>query len=202
MDLKFSFPLIFWLILRMIQEKHWEYNAMATESRESTACEDEKGVWRCQGSIEKGGVNGSVCTVCVCVLTCSIVSGEQISSPRRIMERWVRTSDSWKASKPSSSLAFVTTERWTKMLLHLCDTAGRVVFIPTQVNSPCLVVIWAPPAVMNSMFPSCKTPDSSLNMSLISSSVNWSTFRASYAETRAEQGIRCCMGEVQPVVEM
>ena len=41
MDLKFSFPLIFWLILRMIQEKHWEYNAMATESRESTACEDE-----------------------------------------------------------------------------------------------------------------------------------------------------------------
>ena len=26
----------------MIQEKHWEYNAMATESRESTACNDEK----------------------------------------------------------------------------------------------------------------------------------------------------------------
>lgn len=41
MDLKFSFPFIFWLILRMIQEKHWEYNAMATESLESTACKDE-----------------------------------------------------------------------------------------------------------------------------------------------------------------
>lgn len=25
----------------MIQEKHWEYNAMATESRESTACKNE-----------------------------------------------------------------------------------------------------------------------------------------------------------------
>lgn len=37
MDLKLSFPLIFWLILAMIQEKHWEYNAMATESRESIA---------------------------------------------------------------------------------------------------------------------------------------------------------------------
>lgn len=37
MDLKLSFPLIFWLIRVMIQEKHWEYNAMATESRESIA---------------------------------------------------------------------------------------------------------------------------------------------------------------------
>lgn len=37
MDLKLSFPLIFWLILVMIQEKHWEYNAMATESLESIA---------------------------------------------------------------------------------------------------------------------------------------------------------------------
>lgn len=41
-DLKFSFPLTFWLILRMIQEKHWEYNAIATESRESTACNNER----------------------------------------------------------------------------------------------------------------------------------------------------------------
>lgn len=43
MDLKFSFPLIFWLIFRMIQEKHCEYNAMATESRESTACDSGGG---------------------------------------------------------------------------------------------------------------------------------------------------------------
>ncbi len=76
MDLKFSFPLIFWLILRMIQEKHWEYNAMATESRESTACNDEKetrgsvrvGMWVCQRgrrSIKMGRIN--VCVhECVC----------------------------------------------------------------------------------------------------------------------------------------
>lgn len=42
MDLKLSFPLIFWLILMMIQEKHWEYSAMATESRESTAWKPER----------------------------------------------------------------------------------------------------------------------------------------------------------------
>lgn len=47
MDLKFSLPLIFWFILRMIQEKHWEYNAMATESRESMACNREKVCWNC-----------------------------------------------------------------------------------------------------------------------------------------------------------
>lgn len=75
MDLKFSFPLIFWLILRMIQEKHWEYNAMATESRESTACNDEReargsvrvGVWVCQRqrSIKTRRIN--VCVhMCVC----------------------------------------------------------------------------------------------------------------------------------------
>lgn len=38
MDLKFSFPLIFWFIFKMIHEKHWEYSAMATESLESMAC--------------------------------------------------------------------------------------------------------------------------------------------------------------------
>lgn len=48
-----------------------------------------------------------------------------------------------------------------------------------HINPPCLVVICAPPAVMNSMFPNWSTPDRSLNMSLISSSVNWSTFSAS-----------------------
>lgn len=37
----------------MIQEKHWEYNAMATESRESTACSDEKET--------QGSVLGRVC---------------------------------------------------------------------------------------------------------------------------------------------
>lgn len=29
----------------MIQEKHWEYNAMATESLESTACNRKKVSW-------------------------------------------------------------------------------------------------------------------------------------------------------------
>lgn len=53
---------------------------------------------------------------------------------------------------------------------------------PWTVPWPCLVVIWAPPAVMNSMLPSCKTPDSNLNMSLISSSVNSNTFSASYTK--------------------
>lgn len=44
------------------------------------------------------------------IVTCSTVSGEQISSPLRIMERWVNTSESWKESRPSSSLTLLTTE--------------------------------------------------------------------------------------------
>ncbi|TNN48893.1 hypothetical protein EYF80_040916 [Liparis tanakae] len=39
---------------------------------------------------------------------------------------------------------------------------------------------------MNSTFPSCRTPDSSLNMSLISSSPNSSTFSASCTRRREE----------------
>lgn len=63
-----------------------------------------------------------MCTTCVtntqesvifrvgCGVTCSTVSGEQISSPLRIMERCVNTSDSWKESSPSNSLTLLTTE--------------------------------------------------------------------------------------------
>lgn len=52
------------------------------------------------------------------VVTCSTVSGEQISSPLRIMERWVNTSDSWKESRPSSSLTLLTTETNTHVDKH------------------------------------------------------------------------------------
>lgn len=44
---------------------------------------------------------------------------------------------------------------------------------------PPLEVIWAPPAVINSMLPIWRTADSNLNTSLISSSVNSITFKAS-----------------------
>lgn len=53
-----------------------------------------------------------------CVVTCSTVRGEQISSPLRIMERWVNTSDNWKESRPSSSLTLLTTE--TNTSTHRC----------------------------------------------------------------------------------
>lgn len=53
-----------------------------------------------------------------CVVTCSTVSGEQISSPLRIMERWVNTSDSWKESRPSRSLTLLTTATHTHT--HTC----------------------------------------------------------------------------------
>jgi len=43
-------------------------------------------------------------------LTCSTVRGELISSPRRIMDLCVSTSESWKASKPSRSLAMFSTD--------------------------------------------------------------------------------------------
>lgn len=79
-----------------------------------------------------------------------------------------------------------------KDVLHFCNISIQVLLFPhSHVNWPCLVVIWAPPAVMNSMFPSCKTPDSSLNMSLISSSVNSNTFSASYADKSTVREIRC-----------
>lgn len=42
-------------------------------------------------------------------LTCSTVRGELISSPRRIMDLCVSTSESWKASKPRRSLAIFST---------------------------------------------------------------------------------------------
>lgn len=45
----------------------------------------------------------------ISLLTCSTVRGELISSPRRNMDLWVRTSDNWKVSKPSSSLALFNT---------------------------------------------------------------------------------------------
>lgn len=142
-------------------------------------------VWVCREEPEIDEEMENKC-VYICVLTCSIVSGEQISSPLRIIERWVSTSDSWKASRPSSSLALVTTERCTEMCYTSATQLSKFDFFLTHctwaVNRPCLVVIWAPPAVMNSMFPSCKTPDSSLNMSLISSSVNSNTFSASYKQ--------------------
>lgn len=129
MDLKFSFPLIFWLILRMIQEKHWEYNAMATESRESIACSNE-GETQGRNEMSNGTMSGrgrnqtwrgklKCVYMHVCIGTCSIVSGEQISSPLRIMERWVMTSDSWKASSPNSSLALVTTGNMDKDMLNI-----------------------------------------------------------------------------------
>lgn len=38
-----------------------------------------------------------------CSLTCSTVSGVEISSPLRIMERWVSTSASWSEFRPRSS---------------------------------------------------------------------------------------------------
>lgn len=53
-----------------------------------------------------------------CVVTCSTVRGEQISSPLRIMERWVNTSDSWKESRPSSSLTLLTTATHTATWIH------------------------------------------------------------------------------------
>lgn len=52
-------------------------------------------------------------------LTCSTVRGELISSPRRIMDLCVSTSESWKGSKPRRSLATFSTERKTHVfLLH------------------------------------------------------------------------------------
>lgn len=57
------------------------------------------------------------------VYTCSIVSGEQISSPLSIMDRWVRTSDSWKASRPSSSLALLTTGSTDKHVLDFYNSS-------------------------------------------------------------------------------
>lgn len=142
MDLKFSIPLIFWLILRMIHEKHWEYKAIATESRESTA-------WK--RSINPKVWSGHVCTVqlymCymrINVLTCSIVSGEQISSPLRIIERWVRTSESWKASSPSSSLTLVITGRRTEMhYIHTnspflkASVGNALTLLSSDLSAPC-----------------------------------------------------------------
>lgn len=58
-----------------------------------------------------------------CTVTCSTVSGEQISSPLRIMERWVNTSDSWKESRPSNSLTLLTTETHTDRLVVECVCA-------------------------------------------------------------------------------
>lgn len=59
------------------------------------------------------------------VVTCSTVRGEQISSPLRIMERWVNTSDSWKESRPSSSLTLLTTETHTDVHCVECISSAE-----------------------------------------------------------------------------
>lgn len=84
-------------------------------------------------------------------LTCSTVRGELISSPRRIMDLCVSTSESWKASKPRRSLAMFSTNNkgghalfscmdphhlWGNPSLQLCEEIPET---PTrQVTKPSL----------------------------------------------------------------
>lgn len=184
MDLKFSLPLIFWFILRMIQEKHWEYNAMATESLESMACNREKVCWSWLLCVwGRWRINVCIPDLLYSERGAYFLPSEDygtLSQDLRQLEgvqtqQLAGVSDHWKSDKDAEN-TFVF---W----FHISRLTLRV-------SRPCLVVICAPPAVMNSMFPNWRTPDRSLNMSLISSSVNWSTFRASCSGKSAAWEIR------------
>lgn len=132
MDLKFSFPLIFWLILRMIQEKHWEYNAMATESLESTACDSERetggSVRVCWRSIKRGRINVCVLDLLYSERGADFLSSEDygaLSQDFRQLEgvqaqQLTGISDHWKMDKDA---------------LHFCNAFIEVWHFP---NSLCI----------------------------------------------------------------
>lgn len=128
-------------------------------------------------------------------VTCSTVRGVQISSPLRIMDLWVKTSASWAQSNPRRSAALLRAKQTHILLLYINikvmqltsadyskqlknSTIKRKTGRRVEECLPDLEQTCAPPAVKNSMFPTCKIPDRSLNTSLMFSSPNCIVLRA------------------------
>lgn len=122
--------------------------------------------WKCRSGKVKADTR---------TLTCSTVRGELISSPRRIMDLCVSTSESWKASKPRSSLATFSTKRNTHFfLLHgstsligiFLQLGEKIPWISTKqvtksqhkTHSPYLILLGIPKAAGSHMQCEAHTP--------------------------------------------